>query len=124
MTITKARKEFKAFPELPEAISLLTPGCGFTIAVKPGFQDYDWSTLVWMEENPFSPPTEMAARNKLQELVDAWEAEKYKYDRFMAYPTIESQLALLYDDIKSGTPLEQGEWFQSITQVKQDIPKT
>jgi hypothetical protein len=124
MTITRIKKEFTRFPELPDAILQLAPECGFSISMKPETQDYDWGSLMWGGENSLPAPTEEEARNKLKELIQEWELEKYKYDRFMAYPTIETQLAMLYDDIKSGTPIEEGDWFKSIQKVKEDIPKS
>ena len=47
----------------------------------------------------------------------------YTDDRKAAYPEIGDQLDMLYWDIKSGNPLKDGSWFQTISKVKCDYEK-
>lgn len=130
MPVIKIKETFKRRPELPDAISTLKPGNGFSISIDPStirngsLTEYDWNTLIWNQENPDLPPTFEESKEKLKELISEWEEKEYAIKRFINYPKIEEQLAMLYDDIKSGISLSEGSWFNSITKVKNEYPKS
>jgi hypothetical protein len=129
MPISKLRETFKKRPEIPDAIAALRPNHGFSISLAtgnngaPGRDNYDWDTLYWSEGNPNPPPTVEETDAKLAELMAEWEAEEYARNRFLNYPKIEQQLAMLYDDIKAGVALSEGTWFNSVKEVKEQNPK-
>jgi len=112
-------------PELPDAILALRPGCSFSLSMAmtaQGNLDYDWGTLAWTADD-ISPPTEEEAKAKLVELQAEYDLIRYRKDRFDAYPKIEEQLALIYDDIIAGKDLSSGEWIAAINAVKEQYPK-
>lgn len=129
MPIAKIRETFNKRPELPDAIVALRPNNAFSISLSagsstvPGEEEYDWQSLSWNDQNQDAPPTYEEVKAKLSELKAEWEQEEYARNRFLDYPKIESQLAMLYDDIKAGVALSEGTWFNSITEVKETHPK-
>lgn len=51
-------------------------------------------------------------------------ATQYQRDRQQIYPTISNQLDMLWHELNtSGSLTTDGNWFQSIQQVKQQYPK-
>ena len=120
MAVLRYRDNFKRFPEYSDAIIALRPGACFGISMN------DWSTLYWQaEDNTSMPPTEEEVKDKLEELIAEWEEVEYKRQRYLNYPCIEEQLALLWDDMESGkiAGKETSNWFARIKEVKENIPK-
>ena len=123
MSILK-QNTFPRPPELSDAILALRPGCSFSIettVTSEGRLENVWSSLDW--QGGAEPPTEEEAQAKLVELQAQYESTKYRKDRFDAYPKIEEQLALLYDDIAAGTDLASGTWKAAIDAVKAQYPR-
>ena len=111
---------FKRFPEYSDAIAALRPGSSFGITMN------DYSSLYWQgESNTDMPPTEDEVKTKLAELIADWEETEYKRQRYLHYPALESQMALLWDDMDAGRipGKETSEWYAAIKATKENIPK-
>ena len=63
----------------------------------------------------------LAAKAKLKELQDDWDAKEYQRTRI--YPDIGEQLDLLYHDMIADKGDKTGEWFKAVKKVKDDNPK-
>lgn len=59
---------------------------------------------------------------RLQVEINQLNSLSYDKRRAIEYPSITSQLDMLYHDIKNGT-LESGAWIQAIEEVKNTFPK-
>lgn len=120
MAVLRYRDNFSRFPEYSDAIIALRPGACFGISLN------DWNSLYWQaEDNGSMPPTEEEVKAKLQELIAEWEEVEYRRQRYLNYPCIEEQLALLWDDMESGKipGKETSDWFAKIKEIKENIPK-
>ena len=42
----------------------------------------------------------------------------YKEDREAAYPTVQDQLDQIFQDLKNGSDLKDGEWYKTIRAIK------
>lgn len=119
MAVLKYRENFKRFPEYSDAIAALRPDSSFGISMN------DYSSLYWQDTNATLAPSEEEIKSKLQELIAEWEVEEYRRQRYLQYPCIEEQLALLWDDMDAGKipGKETSEWFAKVKEVKENIPK-
>jgi len=113
MTTLRFRDTFPKYPEYADAIMELRPGKPFSIS------DNDYSTLQWYEG---TKPTKEDIEEKLEDMIKRYNAINYKKQRYLEYPSVEEQLAMLYDDVKAGN-LENGKWIESINAVKQKYQK-
>ena len=53
-----------------------------------------------------------------------WQDTQYQRDRQQIYPTLGNQLDMLWHELNvSGSLTSNGNWFQSIQEVKQQYPK-
>lgn len=111
------KSEFPRFPEYADAIVALRPGAAFGIAMN------DYESLEWQDPET-TPPTEEEVKAKLEELIAAWEVVDFKRHRYLAYPELEVQLAMIYDDMAAGRipGAETSEWFATIKEIKEKYP--
>jgi hypothetical protein len=119
MSVLSPRNTFKRFPEYADAIIALRPGAAFGIELN------NYNSLIWdSDTNGGEAPTEAQIQAKLQELHAAWQQEQYQRLRFMQYPALEEQLALLYDDMEAGNipGKDTSAWFAAIKSVKDQYP--
>ena len=123
MPVQKYKQAVGKIPELFDAIQALTPGAVFSMRCDQSTDLENYNTIEWMSEDQAQPSYE-AASAKLVELNAAYAAEEYSRLRFTAYPSIEAQLGMLYDDIAAGTALNEGTWFNAIKAVKEANPKS
>lgn len=119
MSTLRFKDTFKRFPEYADAIVALRPGEGFGI----NMNDYD--SLYWDPQNNELPPTEEEVKEKLAELIAEWEVLEYRRERYLEYPSVEEQLAMIWDDINSGRlpGKDTSLWFAHINQIKENHPK-
>jgi hypothetical protein len=116
MTALRVRDTFPKYPEYADAILELRPGKAFSIS------ENDYSTLNWYEENDDEKPTESEILSKLDEMIEKYNASLYRKNRYLEYASVEEQLEMLYNDIKSGN-LENGTWINHIDSIKNNHPK-
>ena len=119
MPVLSFRNTFKRFPEYADAIIALRPGASFGISLN------DYESLQWdSDTNRAEPPTEAEILAKLRELHTEWQTEQYKRLRFNQYPSIEEQLAMLWDDMDAGLVpgKETSAWYAKIKEIKDAIP--
>tara|TARA_R100001082_G_scaffold22124_2_gene10672 strand:- start:51 stop:371 length:321 start_codon:yes stop_codon:yes gene_type:complete len=83
------------------------------------YLNYDTDKITFTDLKGDSEPSESAINAKYTELLNAYNAEKYKRDRATAYAPISEQLDQLYWDKKNGT----NKWVEAIDKVKSDNPK-
>ena len=93
-----------------EAIQSLAPNCQFSIF------NFDYSTLVWNDENELPPPTKEELQAEIERLRAEYEYNQYQRDRASAYPSIQDQLDTLYHQGYDG-------WKTEIDKVKEKYPK-
>ena len=120
MGVLRFRDNFKRFPEYSDAIAALRPGSSFGITMN------DYNSLYWQgEDNTDMPPTEEQIKAKLKELIAEWEEVEYQRQRYLHYPALECQLALLWDDMDAGKipGKETSSWYAAIKTTKEAIPK-
>lgn len=82
---------------------------------------YQYENIEWHSKDIPKPSKEQVLA-KVEELSLEWEATEYQRLRQPAYPRIETQLDMLYHDIKNGT-LDSGQWISAIEAIKQQFPK-
>jgi hypothetical protein len=81
------------------------------------------SVLLNLDGTPFEDFPE-DFETKKQELIDAYNSNLYQKKRALEYPRITDQLDMLWHEINStGSISSDGAWFQSIQEVKNNIPK-
>ena len=80
--------------------------------------------LLNLDGTPFTDfPTDF--ETKKQELIDEYNSNLYRKKRIQQYPKIADQLDMLWHEINTaGTISTSGDWFTSIKNVKDSIPKT
>lgn len=115
--LVKFKQEFPRFPEYSDAIAKLRPGAPFGIIMN------DYTSIDWQDESS-APPTETEIKAKLEELIAEWEVADFRRHRYLAYPEIEVQLAMIYDDMAAGRlpGAETSEWFALIKGIKEQYP--
>ena len=77
-------------------------------------------------DNPVTElPTEAEINAKLVELQDIYDEKNqpYKTNRRREFPSIQDQLAMIYDDIEKGTLDKNGSFYNAIKGVKDKYPK-
>lgn len=81
------------------------------------------NVLLNLDGTPFGDfPTDF--ETKKQELIDSYNSKIYQKKRAVEYPRISDQLDMLWHEINStGSISSDGAWFQSIQEVKNNIPK-
>ena len=114
----KRIRDLGRVPERADAIRELSPNASF------GLVNDDYSRLDWQSPD-IEKPSEEEVEAKLEELKASWATVEYQKERFKGYPSIEDQLALLWDDMNNGIipGKETSTWFASIQEVKDNIPK-
>ncbi len=112
------RQAFKKPPEYCDALMALNPECPF------GITGNDYSTLQWFSST-VEKPKEEEIKIKLAELTVEYEKQKYKWERYKNYLTVEEQLNQLWDDMRDGIipGKDQSEWFNYIKEIKEQNPK-
>tara|TARA_R100000664_G_C2691582_1_gene95481 strand:+ start:379 stop:696 length:318 start_codon:yes stop_codon:yes gene_type:complete len=89
------------------------------LAAKANFHlNYDTDKIVFTDLKGDSEPSESAINTKYTELLNAYNAEKYKRDRKPLYPDIGDQLDDLYKKGAFSTDMAA-----KIKKVKDDNPK-
>jgi len=83
------------------------------------YLDVDTDKIIFTKLNGDLEPSESAINTKYTELLNTYNAEKYKRDRTTAYPSIQDQLDMQYWDKKNGTTT----WVDAVAKVKSDNPK-
>lgn len=96
------------------------------VALRPDAQwsindDHQYEDIEWLDTEQ-TKPTKVQIEAKIQEIQAAWEALEYQRQRAVTYPKFDTQLDMLYHDIKNGT-LDSGSWVTAIEAVKQQFPK-
>tara|TARA_R100000664_G_C2733205_1_gene123311 strand:- start:436 stop:756 length:321 start_codon:yes stop_codon:yes gene_type:complete len=99
-------------PTKIEAVKALAANATFSF-------NYDTDKITFNKLNGDLEPSESAINAKYTELLNAYNAEKYKRDRAVAYPSLQEQLDLQYWDQVNGTT----KWKEAIAKVKSDNPK-
>mgnify|MGYP007063716273 CR=1 FL=1 len=72
-------------------------------------------------DNPITTlPTEAKINAKLVEVQESWDLDNNSYlsERSDAYPLIEEQLAMIYDDIESGKLNKRGSFYKALKAIK------
>lgn len=118
MTGLRHKLAFKRYPEYADAICALNLGASFSIEMN------DYNTLKWYSPH-VEKPTEEEIREKFDELVEEYEKQKYRFERYRQYLTVEEQLNQLWDDMNAGIipGKEDSAWFQQIKEIKDSVPK-
>ena len=94
-----------------EAILKLNPTAQVSVTAD------DINQITW--ENGTQPIAKELILEKITELKEEYEANKYQRDRQKEYPSIPDQLDMLYWDKVNGTE----NWLNSIESVKSRFPK-
>jgi hypothetical protein len=112
-------RDFTKYPEYADALLALRPTASFGI----GYNDY--SSLNWQSPE-ISIPSEDEVKAKLDELMAEYLSGKYKKERYVAYPHLDLQLEMLWDDMNAGRipGKETSQWFAAVQEVKNNIPKS
>lgn len=76
----------------------------------------------WEHDNNVDQPEWADVEKEVFNQVDIYNYFLYATKRKENYPSLGNQLAMLYDDIKSGN-LENGNWIKAIDEVKSQFPK-
>lgn len=118
MTGLRHKSAFKRYPEYADAIVALGSGGSFSI------ESNNYSTLKWYNQQ-IKKPSEAEIKQKLDELIEEYNQQAYRFERYKQYLTVEEQLAQLWDDMNSGIipGKEDSAWFKHIKDVKDTIPK-
>jgi len=116
MSTLRVRETFPKYPEYGDAILELRPGKPFSIS------ENDYSTLNWYDDSDNDKPTEKEILDKMNELMERYNNSLYRRQRYSDYVSVEEQLEMLYNDIKSGN-LENGSWINHIDEIKSKYPK-
>jgi hypothetical protein len=95
---------------LIEAIHSLAPNCQFSIS------NFDYSTLVWSDENELPLPTKEEVIAEIERLQAEYEYKEYQRLRATEYPSFAEQFDLLYH---GGYDV----WKAEIDKVKEKYPK-
>ena len=103
-------------PSYGSAIRSLRPDCVWII------YENDLSTLEWSSENSLPRPTDAEITAERDRQMTAFNAKQYQRDRQPEYPNLESQLDMLYHDIKDNK-LDSGTWIAAVEAVKARHPK-
>lgn len=79
-------------------------------------EDFDYSKLVWSDQNTEAPPTERELAQEILRLQAEYNAKAYQRNRAAEYPPIPDQLDLLYHGGYDA-------WKAAIQAVKDKYPK-
>jgi hypothetical protein len=105
-------------PSFETAMQTLRPGCEFDM--------YNNKIINWKDPNGNDPPTFDEIEEELKKENDRYEYYSYERNRSSNFPSIETQLDILYHDIeegKFGELAKTGKWFATIKSVKESNPK-
>lgn len=98
-----------------EAIKKLRPGCEFEIM--------DRTITKWWDPNELPPPSWDEIEIVYNEDRVKYEKLQYARDRQAEYPSIETQLDMIWHCLNDGEDLKLCEWVSLIKQIKQKYPK-
>jgi hypothetical protein len=123
MTTLKFRDHFLRYPEYSDAIAVITKKLGGTCSF--GIEMNKYETLHWQAENPYPAPSEEEIKEVLETLITEYNADRYKIDRYTEYASVEEQLAILWDDMDTGSipGKETSMWYAAIKEIKDKYPK-
>jgi hypothetical protein len=98
---------------IAKALQSLRPGATWIIRGEETLENLEWT------DSAQSRPTDEEILAEAEKLRNEWAASQYQRDRARAYPKVQDQLDMLYWDKINGTDT----WLDSITAIKEQIPK-
>lgn len=99
-----------------QAVKQLAPNARFSFSS----DTENYETLVWKDTS--TKPSKESVENLVKKLQPVW--DKWTTDRKAAYPSIESQLDMLWISMESGEiPGKGSRWHEHIRQAKANTPK-
>lgn len=81
-----------------------------------GIENNDYSTIIWYDTNEHPLPTYEEIQTEIIKLEQEWVNNEYQRLRRPEYPSIETQLDVLYHEGLDG-------WREMIKEVKDKYPK-
>lgn len=105
-------------PSFETAMETLRPGCKFDM--------YNDKIINWSDPNGNDPPTFEEIEEELKRENDIYEYYSYERTRSSVFPSIETQLDILYHDIedgKFGENAKTSRWFTEIKAIKETNSK-